>query len=504
MGLAQVLTKRRMTATHKTKRPGSGRDSGRHSGRGSGIVKQASASNHPPAALRALAFSADAGSAVAPCFQPQWLGVSPARDVVALLGEESIRFVGGAVRESLLGYPVRDIDAATTYRPEDVMRLARAHGVNAVPTGLKHGTVTLVFPSASVEVTSLRRDVATDGRRATVAFTDDWAEDAKRRDFTVNAIYLSANGVLYDPEGGLDDLASGRLRFIGDTQARIREDYLRILRYFRFSAHPQFAAGIKAGLEHISTDIAVIEREVLNLRRVSKERLWSECLAWFQRDDIIPSLKLATHAGVMDAVFGADVGSHIPDPSKNADWPHLSAVQAYDFLCNALGCAPEPLMRILSMFIGDGADSDCRLNKLRDWPLSRHERRTLKELESARAAITQPHAAEAATFLYWYSPAVADVVVASSLMCADPAGGGAAVKKGCQPQLEHYIAARQNWVKPHFPLTAGDLTAAGLHAGPALGRALRACEVQWVTSGFALTRDELVKNAIRFKTLNEN
>ena len=202
-----------------------------------------------------------------------WLTRPQTRAVLAALAAKGFaaRAVGGAVRNALLGRTVGDIDIATSARPEEVIAAARAAGLAAVPTGIDHGTVTVIADQVPYEVTTLRRDVATDGRHATVAFTDDWEADARRRDFTLNALYCDAEGQVFDPLGGYPDLVAQRVRFIGDAHERIREDYLRILRFFRFTAEyaagPPDAAGLAA---------CVSERE--GLTRLSAERVRQELL----------------------------------------------------------------------------------------------------------------------------------------------------------------------------------------------------------------------------------
>ena len=181
------------------------------------------------------------------------------------------RVVGGAVRNALLGRPVNEVDFATTAKPDDVVRLAAQAGIKTVPTGIAHGTVTLIACGVPFEVTSLRRDVETDGRHATVAFGTDWAEDARRRDFTMNALYADAQGKVHDPLGGLNDLRAGRVRFVGDPAQRIREDYLRTLRFFRFSAGYARGAFDPEG-------IAAAIRERMGLLRLSRERVRTELL----------------------------------------------------------------------------------------------------------------------------------------------------------------------------------------------------------------------------------
>ena len=201
----------------------------------------------------------------------EWLKRPETARVFAALEESGVetRAVGGAVRDTLLGLPVSEIDLATTARPDQVMALARTAGLKAVPTGIEHGTVTVIANGVPFEVTTLRRDVETFGRHATIAFTEDWEEDARRRDFTLNALYAGSDGAVFDPLGGYADLVAGRVRFIGDAEARIKEDYLRILRFFRFNAYYgkgpfdpeglQAAVRLRAGLDQLSAERVAAE-----------------------------------------------------------------------------------------------------------------------------------------------------------------------------------------------------------------------------------------------------
>src|SRR5215469_14146821 len=203
----------------------------------------------------------------------EWMRATETRSVIGALTKDggAARFVGGAVRNALLGRPVADIDIATTLVPEDVVRKLQAAEIAAHPTGIEHGTITAVANGKPFEVTTLRRDVSTDGRRATVAFTTEWEEDARRRDFTINALYAAPHGEIFDYTGGIEDLDAGRVRFIGDAVTRIREDYLRILRLFRF--HAWYGKGeVDAVALRAATD------EKSGLARLSAERVQKECL----------------------------------------------------------------------------------------------------------------------------------------------------------------------------------------------------------------------------------
>jgi hypothetical protein len=222
--------------------------------------------------------------------------------LVAALGQGTLRWVGGAVRDTLLDLPVKDIDAATTHRPEQVVALCKTAGIRTVPTGIAHGTVTAILPGGPVEVTTLRHDVSTDGRRATVAFASDWREDAARRDFTINALYADPLTLeIADFFGGEEDLARRRVRFIGDARQRIREDHLRILRYFRFQA--RFGAMADGEAEAACHDLAN------TLKGLSRERVAAELLAILGLPDPVATVERMQGLGVLPVVLPeADAG----------------------------------------------------------------------------------------------------------------------------------------------------------------------------------------------------
>ena len=204
---------------------------------------------------------------------PEWMRTPGAQDVAAALsgGGAPVRFVGGCVRDAVLGRRAKDIDLATPEPPQRVIDLLARAGIRAIPTGIAHGTITAVVGREHFEITTLRRDVSTDGRHATVAFTDDWAEDAARRDFTINALFCDADGTLFDPMGGLADIKTGTVRFVGDAAMRIAEDHLRILRFFRFFAH--YGKG-----EPDSDGLAACTRLAPTLKALSAERIAAEIL----------------------------------------------------------------------------------------------------------------------------------------------------------------------------------------------------------------------------------
>ena len=231
----------------------------------------------------------------------EWMARADLAALVAALGAGNVRWVGGAVRDTLLGHPVKDIDAASPLTPDEVMARLTAAGIRHVPTGLDHGTVTAVLPGGPVEITTLRKDVSTDGRRATVAFSDDWREDAARRDFTINALYADPQtGEIFDWFDGLADLEARRVRFIGGARERICEDHLRILRYYRF--HARFGATIDKEAEKACVELAPM------LKGLSRERVGWELLALLALPDPVDTVRRMHESGVLDVVLPEAAG----------------------------------------------------------------------------------------------------------------------------------------------------------------------------------------------------
>jgi poly(A) polymerase len=227
----------------------------------------------------------------------EWMTRDDLAALNAALGQGMARFVGGAVRDSLLGLPVKDIDMATLLQPRETMRRLKEAGITAIPTGIEHGTITAVLASGPVEITTLRHDVSTDGRRATVEFATDWREDAARRDFTINALYVDpAGGEIFDYFGGLADLAARRVRFIGDARQRIREDHLRILRYFRFQA--------RFGSQPADSEAEAACAELAaTLKGLSRERVGMEMMNLLGLPDPAPTVQRMAQLGVLAVVL---------------------------------------------------------------------------------------------------------------------------------------------------------------------------------------------------------
>lgn len=365
------------------------------------------------------------------------------------------RYVGGCVRNTLRGLPSDDFDVATQLTPPDVIAALKAARVRAVPTGIEHGTVTAVFESQPVEITTLRRDVETDGRRAVVAFTQDWAEDASRRDFRLNAIYAGPDGTLHEViPGSIDDAHAGRVIFIGDADQRLREDYLRILRFYRFNAW--YGAGIDAE----GQDACARQRE--GLRRIAAERIWKELKRTLAAPDPAPAMAAMDEAGVLAEVLpGASVSL----------LPALVAAET------GAGLPADPMRRLMAMVPRRLREAGELASRLK---LSNEESSRLADW----AAPALPHilgAGDAAMAEAFYRHGPAAVVDRGAIEAAEGAAGDLAA-----------LANRANaWQRPKFPVGGADALAAGLE-GPEIGTALAALEEDWIASGFTLDRRTLI------------
>lgn len=392
----------------------------------------------------------------------EWFLKPETQAVFACLNREGFeaRAVGGAVRNTLLNEPVREVDFATTARPKDTLRLAAQAGIKTVPTGISHGTVTLIVHGVPFEVTTLRRDIETHGRHATVAFGEDWVEDARRRDFTMNALYAGSKGDVYDPLEGAADLLARRVRFVGDARTRIQEDYLRILRFFRFSA--QYARGA-FDREGVAASI----RERFGLRRLSRERIRSELLHILVARRAADAIEVMDESGLLILIFGGVM--------RRERFNRLCQIEA------ALGLWPDPIFRLaaLGVFIQEDA---ARLSaKLR---LSSQETNTLLSLASAPSVI-QPRTRELKAALYQFGPRI---YLGCVLLAW--ASAGASVNDAAWTSAVDLL---RSWPRPKFPIGGADLIARGWTSGAALGDRLRRLEEEWIASGFLLSREDLLQ-----------
>ncbi|MEP9375640.1 CCA tRNA nucleotidyltransferase [Aquabacter sp. CN5-332] len=378
-------------------------------------------------------------------------------------GEET-RIVGGAVRNALLCVPVKEVDLATTAHPDETTRRAEAAGLKAVPTGIAHGTVTVVIDGAPFEVTTLREDVETDGRHAVVRFGRDWLHDAQRRDFTMNALFATPDGTVIDLVGGLADLDARKVRFIGDPERRIREDYLRILRLFRF--HATYGTG---PLDAAALTAAIRCRA--GLSGLSRERVRAEMLKLLAAPDAPPTVEAMSDAGFLTRVLGG-VG----------DLPGLRRLAGLE---RALGHAPDPVLRLAVLAVRVAEDADRLRERLR---LTNDEHRRLLSLaEGAIAADMAPRAAHALLYRLGRTTFADRVLL------------GAARKDVPLRNAQAALALAEGWEPPVFPVRAAHFLERGLKPGPDLGAALARAEVAWIAAGFPQGEEavaELVKGAM--------
>ncbi|TPM44378.1 CCA tRNA nucleotidyltransferase [Mesorhizobium sp. B2-2-3] len=404
-----------------------------------------------------------------------WLGDKHLQRLLAILasGGEAARVAGGAVRNTLIGQPVADIDIATTCLPQETIRRAEAARFKTVPTGIEHGTITVIAGGKPYEITTLRADIETDGRRAKVSFGRDWKLDAERRDFTINALYAEADGTVVDLVGGVADIEGRRLRFIGDPEARIREDYLRILRFFRFFAwygegRPD-AEGLKA-----------CARLKGGLVQLSAERVWSELKKLLSAADPSRALLWMRQASVLTSV--------LPESEK---WG-IDAIHGLARAEKDLGWTAEPLLRLEAIVPPDAARmktlaerlrlSTAEANRLRDWALTPGIEPKTTEGELAKTLYRGDR--QGVVDRLRLSLAAARVRAVDQTDALLEAGG-----------FSRLLAFALRWERPVFPLKGADLTAIGGMPGPKLGAILRNLEVEWVDAGFGPDRDALLKRA---------
>jgi poly(A) polymerase len=370
-------------------------------------------------------------------------------------GEEA-RVVGGAVRNELSRLPVAEIDVATTAVPDQVVRRVQAAGWKAVPTGIEHGTVTVVINSHPFEVTTLRQDVETFGRKAKVMFGRDWRADAERRDFTINALSAAADGRVFDYVGGLADIAARRVRFIGDPGQRIAEDYLRILRFFRFHAYFADGAPDAAGLH------ACI-RARAGLDVLSRERLRMELLKLFVAPRAAPTLAVMSESGLLGPVLGGV--------------PYIASFKKMTEIEAALAIDADAVRRLGALGVMVGEDAERLSQRLR---LSNAESERLRALECWWRVSPSAGEQTARALLYHLGPqSFTDRVLLA----------WSRVEEGVADSAWRQLATLpQRWTAPAFPLKSADFTRRGVHAGPALGAVMRAAKEAWIAADFPADR----------------
>ncbi|HJT42416.1 MAG TPA: CCA tRNA nucleotidyltransferase [Rhizomicrobium sp.] len=381
--------------------------------------------------------------------QHGWMTAPETVQVMTALGEA--RFVGGAVRNALLGIAVVDIDIAVPMPPQEALARLSAKNIKVLETGLKHGTVTAIVGAHAFEITSLRRDVETDGRHATVAFTDDWAEDAARRDFTINALYASVSGEIFDYADGVEDLIAGKVCFMGDARARIAEDYLRVLRLFRF--HAWYGKGeIDADGLHAAAEAKD------KLKTLSAERVAKEFLRLLEAGNPAPVLRVMAATGILPEL--------LPGALQMRRLERLTQLDADNFFPR------DAILRLAALLPDDSDAAHAASDRLK---LSNADRTRLEQALSGDKITVQISAPAARRLLYRLGPArFKDKVMLR--WAGVPKGAGA---------WRMLLEMANNWQRPRFALTGRDVMQAGVPEGPDVGRLLAQVEDWWVGGDFA-------------------
>lgn len=372
---------------------------------------------------------------------------------------DSTRIIGGAVRDALMGRPVGDVDLATVLEPSEVTARAEAAGFKVVPTGLAFGTVTIVADGRGFEVTTLRRDIETDGRHAVVSFGDDWAADAARRDFTVNALSCAAGGRLFDPLGGYGDVVARRVRFIGNADQRIAEDYLRVLRFFRF--HAEFGAGPldPAGL-------AASVRARRGMARLSRERVRQECAKLFVAPGACATLEVLAETGVLVDIVG------VPAIGRMC---RLADIEA------ATDTSSSFARRLAALAVRIPEDAARLTDRL---ALSTRETSTLMTCAVVvPRLVANPERRSARRELHQAGASYRDAILVAWAEVGAASDDATWAALAALPEMDPI---------PAFPLRGADLIAAGVSPGPEIGRRLALAESAWVASDFTLGRAELL------------
>ena len=386
---------------------------------------------------------------------PVWRSWPETQAVIDALKSEggTARFVGGCVRDALLDLETEDIDIATDLIPGAVIQGLERAGITALPTGLDHGTITAVLNKRHFEITTLRVDVVNHGRHAEIAFTHDWERDAERRDFTFNALYLDPEGELVDPVGGLADLAARHVRFIGNAAERIREDRLRVLRYFRFYA--------RFGDENPDEQaLHACAKAAGQLGQLSAERVRKELLLLLGTDKPLPAIGLMEKTGVLPAILGGP-----------ADLERLNALLALDMPSDAL-------LRFAALLGGDKGRALDLAGKLR-FSNKQKERLTVMCGKDVMPDLSSPARRE-----LLYKIGKTGFVDQTLLLWA---------ALGLDANLAHYLEEADQWDAPEFPVTGRDLLTLGVGEGEQLGKLLKKMEESWIASDFTQTKDELLQ-----------
>ncbi len=394
-----------------------------------------------------------------------WLNWPETRALFSALGArgQEVRAVGGAVRDTLLGRAVKDVDFATTALPETVMELAAEAGLKVIPTGVDHGTVTVVVGDHAFEVTTLRKDVETYGRHAKIAYTGDWAADAGRRDFTINALYAGEDGTLFDPLGVVSDIGARHVRFIGDARARVSEDYLRILRFFRFNAELEEENFDTEGLQ------ACI-REQSGLRELSAERVRSELLRLLRAGGALKALGKMFDYGLIVQILGGVT--------------YLMRLERLIAIETELGMEPDAVLRLAGLALAVPEDAARLSDRLR---LSNTERKRLEQASSYRDMAVDMDDRQLRRALYARGrPGCRD-----GALMAWAASGQPVTDDGWR----RLVTRIEDMPVPEFTLQGSNIVQLGVPQGPAVGEILKSVEAHWTAGGCTAEKAELLEMA---------
>ncbi len=398
--------------------------------------------------------------------QHQWLNAKPCQAIMHALSPKkhpvTARYVGGCIRDSILGKPVKDIDIATCFHPEQIMQFAQEYHFKTIPVGIQHGTVLIRIDQTSFEVTSLRKDIKTDGRHAKISFTEDWFLDSQRRDFTVNAIYADKDGFLYDPQNGIADLLNGKIQFIGDASMRIREDYLRILRFFRFMTE----YGHKNRLDLQALNACQHLKSGLNT--ISIERIVDELGKLFNLKDPRFAFELMHQTGVLQTIL----------PETNSIHPFIALIK-HDIKRQIIS---DEITRLYALVFHSCQTLFAFANRIK---LSRKQRAYLLDLNLVFKTLSEKPDLKTLT-LWIYREKKQALLSALSLK-------NALSQTIEEKQFYHACYTQALTIKqPVFPITARDLIKKGEKEGKILGESLQWLETFWIEHCFKPGKQELL------------
>lgn len=392
-----------------------------------------------------------------------WMQGDDIKALFAAFPKGTLRFVGGCVRNALMDVEVGDIDLAVQMNPQEAAAALNKAGIKYVPTGIEHGTITAIIDKMPFEITSLRKDVETDGRRAVVSFTKDWTEDAQRRDLTLNALYADLKGNVFDPTGqGLDDLKAMKFRFVGDAEARVQEDYLRILRFFRFVAWYGGAAKVDAAA------LKACRENRRGLKKLSAERVWSELKKLLNAPDPSRSVRIMLTNEVLDTL--------LPEASNAEGLSKIVMLERREAI------KPDPLLRLMAMSAREPLQMALLCRRLK---MSAKETARLRVWSDSSVAL-DPHASDSEKMKAIYFAGKQVVIDRSRIRAA---GAEDAIISSRWMSLADLA---MGWTPPEFPLSGKDLQAAGVEPGPKMGKVLEALKALWVRSSFTADREKLL------------